>query len=206
MFSLGDNWQNILRLVILIFGTYWAVLWLSAIIWTFRDVRERTRDPISQAISVLLVLLFSLPGLVVYLILRPRETLAEAFERSLEEDALLQELEDQRACPTGRRRVEGDFVLCPYCRTKLKDPCAVCGRPLSYGWIACAYCGTSRASAVEPQLTPRQQTSVAPLPPVGERVSDNGAEGLRPARRPAPGTRPPETAPPEAVSPPEATP
>lgn len=191
------NWQDILRLVILIFGTYWAILWFSAIIWTFRDIRERTRDPISQAISVLLVLLFSIPGLFIYLILRPRETLAEAYERSLEEEALLQELEDQRACPTCRRRVEAEFVLCPYCRTKLKDPCSVCGRPLSYGWIACPFCGMSRASAVEPEL-PFRHTQVAPLPEAGEIGSGNGSEGLRPRRM---HTNPATTSPPSDTAP-----
>lgn len=180
----GGSWQDTLRLVILILGMYWAVLWLGVIIWTFRDIRDRTRDPISQAIAVLLVLLFSIPGLFIYLILRPRETLAEAYERSLEEEALLQELEDQRACPTCRRRIEADFVLCPYCRTKLKDPCGVCGRPLSYGWIACPFCGTSRASAVQPELRVGR-TPVTPLPPVGESPSDNGSESVRPRRTPA---------------------
>jgi hypothetical protein len=178
--SLG-NLGDILRLVVLVFGTYWAILWLSAIIWTYRDIRERTRDPISQAISVLLVVLFNIPGLIIYLILRPRESLAEAYERSLEEEALLQELEDQRACPTCRRRVEADFVLCPYCRTKLKDPCGVCGRPLSYGWIACPFCGMSRASAVEPDLRLRQST-VTPLPTAAETETEETGAGLRPMR------------------------
>ena len=45
--------------------------------------------------AFLLVLVFSVLGLIIYLILRPRETLAEAYARSLEEEALLQELEEQ---------------------------------------------------------------------------------------------------------------
>jgi hypothetical protein len=181
MIPTGGAIGDIIRLVVLVIGTYWVILWLSAIIWTYRDVRERTRDPISQAISVLLVVLFSIPGLFIYLILRPRESLADAYERSLEEEALLQELEDQRACPTCRRRVEGEFVLCPYCRTKLKDPCGVCGRPLSYGWIACPFCGMSRANAVEPDLRLRQPT-VTPLPTSSENAGEDGGSGLRPMR------------------------
>jgi len=58
-------------------------------IWTFRDIRSRSRDFLAQVLATLLVLVLPVIGLVVYLMLRPHETLAEAYERSLEQEALL---------------------------------------------------------------------------------------------------------------------
>lgn len=140
----GGSWEATLKYTITILAIYLGALWLTLVFWTYRDIRQRTRDPIVQTISVLLVLLFFLPGHWIYLILRPRYTLSELYERSLEEEALLQELEDQKACPTCKRRVQDDFLLCPSCRTQLKEPCRQCAKPLSYAWVACPYCGTEK--------------------------------------------------------------
>src|SRR3712207_6981071 len=57
----------------------------------------RSRDPFLQVGALFLVLMFNLPGLLLYLIGRPRETLTEAYARTLEEEALLQELEDRKS-------------------------------------------------------------------------------------------------------------
>src|SRR5439155_13284691 len=124
--------------------TYIVVLWVAGLIWVYRDIRDRSRDPFYQALSVFMVLVFNLPGLWLYLILRPKLTLREAYELTLEEEALLQELEDQKGCPTCHRRVLDDYIVCPSCTTQLKEPCPNCGKPLSYSWTACPYCATLR--------------------------------------------------------------
>ncbi|MXY71618.1 MAG: hypothetical protein F4Y97_01100, partial [Dehalococcoidia bacterium] len=84
----GGSWQDTVRLVLTVLSIYGAVIWVALIFWVFRDIRQRTRDPIMQLISILLVLAFFLPGHWVYLILRPRQTLTELYERSLEEEAI----------------------------------------------------------------------------------------------------------------------
>ncbi|MGE5596357.1 MAG: zinc ribbon domain-containing protein, partial [Hyphomicrobiales bacterium] len=141
----GGSWEATLKGVIAILAIYLGALWLTLIFWTYRDIRQRTRDPIVQTVAVLLVLLFFLPGHWIYLILRPRYTLTELYERSLEEEALLQELEDQKACPNCKRRVLDDFLICPSCRTQLKEPCRQCSKPLSYAWVACPFCGLEKS-------------------------------------------------------------
>jgi len=60
-----------------------VAIWLGLIVWTWRDMRSRSRDPIAQIAAALLVTVLNLPGVLVYLLLRPRETLAEAYEHSL---------------------------------------------------------------------------------------------------------------------------
>ncbi len=142
----GGSWQTTVKDTVVILATYIAVLWVAMLFWTYRDIRQRSRDPIVQASAVLAVLLFFLPGLWVYLILRPRYTLNDLYERSLEEETLLQELEQQKVCPGCKRRVRDDFLICPSCRAHLKEPCTKCERPLNYSWSACPYCGTLKTA------------------------------------------------------------
>lgn len=142
----GGDWQTTAKIVAALIIVYLAAIWLALVFWTYRDIRQRSRDPVMQTVAVLLVLLFFLPGHWIYLVVRPRYTLTELYERSLEEEALLQELEDQKACPNCRRRVRDEYLICPSCRAQLKEPCRSCGRPLSYAWLACPYCGLEKPS------------------------------------------------------------
>jgi hypothetical protein len=120
-------------------------------IWTFRDIRSRSRDALAHILATLLVVVLPLIGLVVYLMLRPQETLADAYERSLEQEALLQAIEEPEVCPGCGQRVRGDFLHCPDCHTKLKTACPACSRALDLRWSLCPYCGTSVApQALEP--------------------------------------------------------
>ena len=123
-------------------GGFAAALWLSLVIWTYRDMRSRSRDVLAHILAALVVALLSLPGFVVYLILRPPETLAEAYQRSLEEEALLQGIEGKAICPGCSRATQPDWMLCPHCHTRLRRPCIKCGRALELQWNLCPHCGT----------------------------------------------------------------
>jgi hypothetical protein len=159
------NWQGPATLAAVITGFYLAVVWVAALAWTYRDITSRTRDQIAQALSVLAVLIFNLPGLFLYLILRPKETIAERYDRQLEAEALLHEIQEQATCPSCRRKVEESFIACPYCRTALRTACESCTRPLAFGWVVCPYCGADRSSPAAardqrpapPAQAPRQQ-------------------------------------------------
>jgi len=198
----GGDWQSTLKAVLAIGGIYLAALWLTLVFWAYRDIRQRTRDPIVQAVAVLLVLIFFLPGHWLYLILRPRYTLTELYERSLEEEALLQDLEDQKSCPTCRRRVLDDFLLCPSCRTQLKEPCRSCTRPLSYAWVACPYCGLEKASregygprTARPAPRPGAPAARQAAPPPGQGATSRPVAGRDPFAPPRPGRAPGDEAP-----------
>ena len=80
-------------------------------------------------------------GLVIYLLLRPRETLVQAYDRALEQEALLQQIETKPICPTCARPTEPAWFLCPTCHTHLRQPCPVCRSPLELHWDICPYCG-----------------------------------------------------------------
>lgn len=123
-------------------GAFLAALWVSLVVWTYRDIRTRARDPLVQILSALLVAVLNIPGVLVYLILRPQKTLEEDYQRTLEEETLLQALEDQTLCPGCERRVREDWQICPHCQTRLRKSCLHCGRLLELPWNICPYCGT----------------------------------------------------------------
>lgn len=133
---------NYVRIGVAVLGAFTAALWLSLVIWTFRDMRSRSRDAFAQTLAALVVAVLNIPGFIVYLILRPQETLAQAYERSLEEEALLQEIEERPTCPGCGRATKSDWKVCPFCQTALKKTCPQCGQPLELNWNVCAKCGT----------------------------------------------------------------
>lgn len=140
------NSEDILLLMTVYGGVVLAAFWLAMIIWSYRDMRARSRDSIAQILVALMVAVLTLPGLLIYIFLRPRETLAEAYERSLEEEALLQEIEEKPTCPACGQRVHDDWQACAYCHTRLKKPCNTCGKTLDLSWNLCPYCASSQVS------------------------------------------------------------
>jgi hypothetical protein len=197
----GGSIESTAKLAGLVVASYVLVLWLSALVWVYRDVRSRTNDQTSQVIAVLLVALFSVPGLIVYLVIRPQAPLADSYERSLESEAILHELQlAATSCHNCRRPIEDDYVVCPYCRSVLREPCRSCSRPVRTTWSACPYCAVERtpqrqlAGSLRPAHERDQayapQSPTAPLQPPPRRVDpaaySNGAPAPAPAAAPPP--------------------
>ncbi len=153
-------------------AAFLAALWLSLVIWTYRDIRRRARDPLARILAVLVVAILFLPGILVYFILRPAKTLDEDFQQSLEEEALLQSIEDNAVCPGCSRRVREDWVACPSCYTRLKKPCHQCGRLMELAWNLCPYCGTPAPGMRRENISIEEATRNLPV----ETVEDGDAE------------------------------
>jgi len=132
---------NLLIVLTAFAGAVLAALWVSFVVWTYRDIRARTRDPLVQILATLLVAVLNLPGVLVYLILRPPRMLEEEYQRTLEEEALLQALEDLPLCPGCERRVRDNWQVCPNCHTKLKKTCHNCSKLMELPWNICPFCG-----------------------------------------------------------------
>ena len=148
--SLGLS-QDIITIVAIYGIVMIAAFWLAMVVWAFRDMRSRSRDTFAQLGVALMVAILLFPGLLIYIFLRPRETLGEAYERSLEEEALLQEIEEKPTCPGCGQRVQDDWQACPHCFTRLKKPCVKCHQMLELSWQLCPHCATPQPGAnVEP--------------------------------------------------------
>ena len=122
-------------------GAFLVALWVALVIWTYRDMRARHRDRLVHILAALMVAVLNLPGVLVYLILRPARTLEEEYQQTLEEEALLQSIEEQSVCPGCERHVRDDWQVCPTCQTKLRKPCHSCGKLMELPWNICPYCG-----------------------------------------------------------------
>lgn len=78
--------------------TFWGAafllaLWASLIYWTWRDARARLREPLQRALAVLVSVVLFIPGVIIYLVLRPAKTIEEQYLTTLEEEALLRAIE-----------------------------------------------------------------------------------------------------------------
>jgi hypothetical protein len=151
----------LVRLLVLGFAAYVVLLWFASAWWVLSDLRRRLTDPALPFLAaggVILAspLLFPL-AVVVYRIVRPTETLAEARERRLTERLEALEEEDGLtfACPGCARPVEEEWLLCPSCRTRLAHRCATCGRTMGLDWAMCAWCGAEFGRTILPERTPR---------------------------------------------------
>ena len=166
--------------VVAIIGGLLAAFWVGLIIWTWRDIRSRSADIFAAILATLLVAVFSIIGLLIYLLVRPKHTLAEQYDRALEEEILLRELEQAPTCFNCGRPVQPDWQYCPYCETELKHPCPQCGYLLEPEWKRCPQCGapaqdftahkhshdTSAAPTeiVPPPVTPAAEAEPEPAP------------------------------------------
>ena len=126
-----------------------AALWLALVFYTYMDARRRIADPMLVGTAVFAALIFPFVGTGVYLIVRPPEYLDDVRERELEiaaAEARLSQLEGD-TCPYCDFEVEKDFLRCPSCLRRLKEPCRNCSKPLDPRWKIGPYCETEVSSA-----------------------------------------------------------
>ena len=140
----GGDWQTTAKLAAVLVGGYLFLIWIASILWAYRDIRGRTRDPVSQLIGVSIVTAVPLVGIPIYALVRPRDTLREAYDRQLEQEAILSDLHSVSTCPNCRRPVDDDWMICAYCSHSLKQPCSTCSKLLMNAWRRCPYCGEGR--------------------------------------------------------------
>lgn len=121
---------------------FFIVVYFAIIFWTWRDAARRGAMGWFWGLTVAI---FPFVGWIVYLIVRPPDTLDDAHERELEirsrEAQLTREYD---TCPSCYKPVEKDFLLCPYCMKKLRKPCTECGKALKLNWQVCPYCKTKQ--------------------------------------------------------------
>ena len=144
--AIGSIFDNpVIKLGIQLAVIYWVILWLAASYWAFRDMQQRTANPVAPYLAAAGIILFTpfffFFAVWVYKIIRPHEKIGEVWERNLAEEALLAEVESIHHCPTCDRRVNEEWIICPTCRTRLNRVCPNCSRLVGLDWSLCAWCG-----------------------------------------------------------------
>lgn len=169
-----------LQLILAFVGAFLIALWISLIVWTFRDARRRSRDIFAILLATLMVVIFGPLGVLLYFLLRPPVTLDEIYERSLEEEALLQDLEERPRCPGCSRQVQDTWIICPDCHTTLKNTCTNCEKSLDLNWNLCPYCGT-QVGAAAPAYTQQPPPSAGQAAVATQQMSEDYAQFAPPA-------------------------
>ena len=140
-----------------------VVIYVALIYYTYADARRRIEDPMLIGCATAAAL-FPFVGTIVYMIVRPPEYLDDVHERNLE----VQEAEARiaqlgvHACPYCDYQVEREFLRCPNCLRKLKDPCGTCAKPLDPAWKICPYC-EAEIPGVTPQPRRRRRRTTGDL-------------------------------------------
>ena len=149
-------------------SAFLIVLWLSLVTWAYRDIKTRSKDNFIRILTVAVVALLFLPGILIYLIIRPKYTIEEEYQRSLEEEVLLQSLEERPRCPGCNMVVKDDWQVCPSCHTKIRKTCHRCGSLMELSWNLCPFCTTPAPGMQKENLT----LDEALRPPPGTGIVD----------------------------------
>jgi RNA polymerase subunit RPABC4/transcription elongation factor Spt4 len=148
---------------------YLFIAWLAAAYWAFRDMHDRTENPVLPYIAAAIILaptpFFFVLGVVIYRVIRPAERLGEVYERNLAEEALLAEVEAIKTCRNCDRRVNEEWIICPWCRTRLNRVCPNCEKLVGLDWTLCAWCGKDFERPVMAERTVPQAAADATLKP-----------------------------------------
>ena len=188
--NIGDQFTEILesdafQAVIYVIVAYIVLIWLASAFWAYRDMRLRSASAVTPYVAALAIIIFTpiffLFGLLIYRIVRPKETIGEVNERALAEEAMMAEVASHSHCANCERPVHEDWIICPTCRNRLRRVCPNCEHLIELDWTLCAWCGKDfdRAEAAgttafmpsarpvprPQQPSPSQQAPRMPAPP-----------------------------------------
>lgn len=157
------TFETLLKVLVI----YFFIVWIAIIVWVTKDIINRTNNILLQIFSILTVLVWTPLWIVVYLLIRPSQTLFEKYyeevqfdeneEFSLDNKAddftttSIKETEKEEIvkCPNCSYPINADFKFCPNCRQELKKDCISCYKELKPEWTVCPYCGKNQEEKVE---------------------------------------------------------
>jgi RNA polymerase subunit RPABC4/transcription elongation factor Spt4 len=200
--SIGETIDGIINSQVVQFGLravgiYFVLVWLACAFWAYRDMQHRSANPVAPYLAAALIIVFTplffIFAILLYRIVRPKETVAEANERALAEEAMLAEIEARPHCANCSRPVNEEWIICPSCRNRLRRVCPNCSRLVELDWSLCAWCGkdferpelAAPAYMPGPRVQPQIEAQPAPMrveaPPMPALQGMVGAE-MAPAR------------------------
>jgi hypothetical protein len=134
-------------LVIKVLAVLFGIFWLFVIGWVWSDAGDRSSNPVFKILSVGLVAVLNIPGLIIYLILRPKQTIAEIYWSDLERRYLRYETAELGDCFNCGFQLQPGFVHCPNCASVIKVKCTGCEVFIDKGWKYCPFCSKQNSLA-----------------------------------------------------------
>lgn len=138
-----------------VLGLIFVIFWLVIIGWVWIDSSERTSKKGIRFVHMLLAVLLNIPGLIIYLIIRPSETIEEIYWADLERRYLKFETAELGDCPKCGDQLYPGYVFCTNCGYEIKKRCPRCNVLVDKDHKFCEYCGFQvRDRAVEQEKYP----------------------------------------------------
>lgn len=165
-----------------IFGTIIGVLlfifWFVLVGWVWIDSGERTSDVRIRVVYLLLVIVLNIPGLIIYLIVRPSETIEDIYWADLERRYLKYETAELGDCPKCGSQLYPGYQFCANCGYDIKMKCPNCEVLIPKTSEFCPYCGTKLDNSIEndesyPTAEIMEQQILATKEEVEETVNSN---------------------------------
>ena len=122
---------------------YIALFWFALVIWVTKDIINRTNNILFQVFAILLVIGLNLPGLLIYLMLRPLQTLDDKYLDEIEMESFEKESKMCREC---KSELHKEFEFCPFCGKEIQTKCSHCEKRSDQEFEFCPLCGKEKKS------------------------------------------------------------
>ncbi len=128
-----------------------VIFWIVVLDWVWLDAGERTSNKAARIIYLLLVIVFNIFGWIMYLILRPSQTIEQIYWADLERRYLKYETSELGDCPKCGTQLYPGYTYCPTCGLELKIKCNTCNVYIEKNSEYCPYCGKKVGKDVQVQ-------------------------------------------------------
>jgi hypothetical protein len=127
------------------------LFWFVVLYWVWLDSGDRTSNKLVRGSYVLLVAVLNVIGLIIYLIIRPSQTIEEIYWADLERRYLKYETAELGDCPRCGSQLFPGYTFCPNCGYKLKKKCSNCKVFVDKKNKFCPHCGQEMKKRRSPE-------------------------------------------------------
>lgn len=130
-------------LIIWIIQFLFIAFWIVVLGWVWVDAGERSTHKYTRLGSIALVGILNIFGLIIYLLIRPRQTIQEIYWADLERRYLKYETSELKDCPNCKYSLAPGYNACPRCGWDIKKQCPSCQVWIDKSFKYCPYCKNS---------------------------------------------------------------
>ena len=125
-----------------------VIFWIIVLDWVWLDAGERTSNKTARIIYLLLVVFFNIFGWIMYLILRPSQTIEQIYWADLERRYLKYETSELGDCVKCGTQLYPGYTYCPTCGLDIKVKCKSCDVYIEKNSEYCPYCGVKTRNEI----------------------------------------------------------